>query len=148
MPPNKGHLCSNSTVPDKEYIVLDDLITLLSIIKNLLTCPAIILLNALVIVAVYTKQRLQTMHNMLLTSLAGTDLALGIASQPMFIAREIFRLTGGSMSVYRTLYDTTQSLIAVPSLASLFHLVLCGHEIFLEIPHYPDQIPHNCSSCM
>lgn len=80
------HLCFNSTAPDEDFAVTDDLIKLLAIVINLIACPVIILLNALVIMAIKTKRRLQTRNNTLLASLAGTDLAAGLTSQPAFIA--------------------------------------------------------------
>lgn len=135
-----GHHCSNPTIPNSsgpvdEYADVRYFCSVVAIIINLLTCPFIILLNALVIVAVKTKRRLQTRHNILLASLAGTDLVVGIASQPAFIAREIFRLTGGSFSVYRTLYHITQIATTALCLASLFHLVLISMERFVAMKY-------------
>ena len=44
---------------------------------ELISCPFIVSLNALVMVAVKTKRRLQTHLNILLASLAITDLMVG-----------------------------------------------------------------------
>ena len=136
-----GHHCSNPTIPNSsgpgdEYADVRYFCSVVAIIINLLTCPIIILLNALVIMAVKTKRRLQTMHNILLASLAGTDLVVGIASQPAFIAREIFRLTDGSRFVYSKLYNMiTQQAITTLCLASLFHLVLISIERFVAMKY-------------
>ena len=40
------------------------------------------------------------MHHLILASMAATDLAVGIVIQPVFIAREIARLTDGLLLVY------------------------------------------------
>ena len=127
------HLCSNSTVPDEDYAFIGDLIKVLAIVILLIACPLVILLNALVIVAIKTKRRLQTRSNILLASLAGTDLAMGLTSQPAFIASEISRLAGGSLSVCGTLYDMTINILVVLSLASLFHLVLISADRFVAM---------------
>lgn len=133
-------LCSNQTIPNSsgpinEYADLKDFFRVVAIIINALTCPPTIFLNALVIIAVKTKRRLQTIHNIMLASLAGTDLVVGIACQPAFIAKEIFCLTGGSLSAYRPLYDITQYAIAASCMASLFHLVLISIERFMAMKH-------------
>ncbi|XP_078359602.1 alpha-1A adrenergic receptor-like [Oculina patagonica] len=133
------HLCSNQTINQNssrpEYADVRHFFRVVAVIMNSLTCPPTILLNALVIMAVKTKQRLQTIHNILLASLAGTDLVVGIAAQPAFIGREIFRLTGGSMSVFGTLYDITQTATTSLCLASLFHLVLISIERFVAMKY-------------
>jgi len=69
-----------------KYAAVDFFFTVLSIVINLLTCPLVILLNALLMTAMGKIRRLQTMHNILLASIAGTDLAVGIVSQPICIA--------------------------------------------------------------
>ena len=127
------HLCSNSTVPDEDYAFIGDLIKVLAIVILLIACPLVILLNALVIMAIKTKRRLQTRSNILLACLAGTDLAMGLTSQPGFIAMEISRLAGGSLSTYGTLYDMTRNILVVLCLASLFHLVLISADRFVAM---------------
>jgi len=129
------HLCFNSTAPDVDYALIGDLIKVLAIVTLLIACPLVILLNALVIMAIKTKRRLQTRGNILLASLAGTDLAMGLTSQPAFIAVEIFRLAGGSLSVYGTLFIVVQSAMIVLCLASLFHLVLISADRFVAMKY-------------
>ncbi|KAL9983110.1 hypothetical protein ACROYT_G005239 [Oculina patagonica] len=92
-------LCSfwHSIIHD-DYVVVDYVSIVLAIIINLLTCPFIILLNALFITAVKTKRRLQTTYNILLACLAVTDLLVGIGAQPAFITLEIVILNGGGSS--------------------------------------------------
>jgi len=128
------HLCSNSTALYGDYAFIGDFIIVFAIVILLMTCPLVILLNALVIVAIKTKRRLQTRSNILLASLAGTDLAMGLTSQPTFIAVQISRLAGGSLSAYGTLYDITiYILVRVLCLASLFHLVLISADRFVAM---------------
>ncbi len=75
------------------------------------------------------------MNNILLASLAGTDLVVGIAAQPAFIAREIFYLTNGPMSVNPMFYDLTLIAITSLCLASLFHLMLISIERFVAMKY-------------
>ena len=109
--------------------------TLLSITLNLVTCPFIILMNALVITAIKTKPRLQTTYNVLLASLAATDLMVGVVSQPIFIAQEIFLLSGASLQEYCTLYSKTIYVFLVPCIASLFKLALLSTERYVVIKY-------------
>ena len=59
---------------------------------NLAACPLTIMLNALVMVAVKTRRRLQTHPNILLACLALTDLMVGLLLQPIHITKTIFLL--------------------------------------------------------
>jgi len=126
--------CSRSIIDD-EYIAVDYFFAVLSILLNVLTCPPIILLNTLIIIAVKTKPSLQTMHNILLTCLAGTDLTVGIA-QPAFIAKDILLTVGtSSSSIYCTLSDILQTATLCLCLVSLFHLVLIGIERYVAMKY-------------
>ena len=53
-----------------------------------------ILLNALVIIAVATRHRLRTPSNILLASMAGTDLFTGLIVQPIVVAVHLKRILG------------------------------------------------------
>ena len=111
------------------------LFSVLSIILNLLTCPLTVLLNTLVIIAVKTKPRLQTMHHLILASMAGTDLAVGIVAQPASIAREISHQTGGSLLMYCNLSTLTMITTTLLSLTSLFHLALISVERLIAMKY-------------
>jgi len=117
--------------PDDEYAVF----TVLSIIINLLTCPLVIFLNALFITAMRKKRRLQTMHNILLASMAGTDLAVGIGSQPVFVSQEIFLVAGGSLSVYCKFFTIQRATTSCLCLLSLLHLALIAVERFVAMKY-------------
>ena len=56
------------------------------IVIHAVTCPMTILLNLLVMIAVKTKVRLQSMSNIALACLASTDLMVGLVGQPLLIA--------------------------------------------------------------
>ena len=111
----------------------DKLCSVLSIILNFLTCPLTVLLNTLVMIAVKTKPSLQTMHNVILASMAVTDLAVGVVLQPVFIAREIFRLWGGW--VWIQCYLNTMTMIITSLLFLLFHVVLIALERFIAMKY-------------
>ena len=113
----------------------DKLCSVLSIILNFLTCPLTVLLNTLVMIAVKTKPSLQTMHNVILASMAVTDLAVGVVLQPVFIAREIFRLWGGWVLIQCYLNSMTMIITSLLCLTSLFHVVLIALERFIAMKY-------------
>ena len=107
---------------------MDLTFAVLSIIVNLLTCPLVTLWNSLVIIAVKKKRRLQTKYNVLLACLAGTDLIVGIAAQPVFVTQEIIRIFSGSSSTYCKLKELTKTASICLFLASLLHLAFIAVE--------------------
>ncbi|CAH3179752.1 unnamed protein product, partial [Porites evermanni] len=112
-----------------EYI----LATLPVIALNLGSCPIIILMNALVIIAIKARRRLQSIYNILLACLAGADLAVGLVSQPLFIAQEIFFLSGASVEDYCHFYRKTVFLCLFPSIESLLILALLSMERYIAM---------------
>ena len=58
-----------------------------------ITSPLAILLNASLIVAVLKKKKLQSICNILVASMAASDLLIGAVAQPLFL-RELYRLQG------------------------------------------------------
>lgn len=128
--------CSAPKSPDGGYAIEEYIFSVLAIFMNL-SCPPIILLNALVIAAVATKRRLQSKHNILLASLAVTDLAVGVAAQPAFIAQEIHFLTGGPR--YLTCISTASRIAYVGTiclcLVSCLHLALISVERFVAMKY-------------
>ena len=118
---------------DDEYATVDYIFSVLSILVNLVTCPIVTLLNALFITTMRKKRRLQTMHNILLASMAGTDLAVGIGCQPVFVAQEIFLVAGGSLSVYCKFFIIQRTTTSCLCLLSLIHLALIAVERFVAI---------------
>ena len=109
-------------------------VTLASIILEVLCCPFVILMNVLVIVAVKTTHGLQSPSNILLASLAGTDLLTGTTTLPASIAGEIFAIAGGSVTIYCTLVKKIVSpLRFVSVLTSLFHLGVISVDRYIAI---------------
>ena len=103
------------------------------IAMNTLTCPLIILLNILVMVAVRTKQQLRTKSNIALACLATTDLVVGLVLQPLQIASDVSLLRGDIMFCTITFLSKTVTLSCV--LASFHHLVLMSAERYVAIKH-------------
>ena len=95
----------------KEYFLENTVISLLSTALNLGSCPVIILMNVLVIVAIKTRRRLQSTYNILLACLAGTDLAVGVVSQPLFIAQEIYFRCAWELFCFDLIHVTARNKI-------------------------------------
>ncbi len=104
-------------------------------VLSLATCPFTILLNALVMVAVKTKRRLQTHPNILLACLALTDLMIGLVVQPLHIAKTILLLQGNNFYIFCDTDLAFTISFVISCCASLFHLVLISGERFLAIKH-------------
>ena len=88
-------------------------------------------MSVLVIVAIKTRRRLQSTYNMLLACLAGTDLAVGVVSQPLFIAQEIYFLSGASLVHYIHIFY----VIFIPCLESLLILVVMSIERYIAMKY-------------
>ena len=125
----------NCRVWKEEYHQENYVSTLAAIILNMVTCPVIILLNLLVILAVKTKRRLQTSYNIVLACLAATDLVVGAIVQPSFIFGESLLITGATLTEYCVYYSQTIFLFLVPCLASLHLLTLLSLERYLAIKY-------------
>ena len=85
-------------------------------------------------IAVKTSPRLKTNCNMLLASLAGTDLMTGAIGQPLTVAKQIDRLGGSSVDSYSVcLLEGAVTITSVT--ASIQHLALLSIERYLAIMH-------------
>lgn len=60
-----------------------------SIVINLMSCVPTVIINLLVILAIYRTPAIQTTSNILLCSLALTDLAVGLLVQPIYVMSRI-----------------------------------------------------------
>ena len=123
----------NEAVWKQEYQKERIAFALTAIMLNILSFPVTILMNVLVIMAVKTRLRLQSKYNILLACLAGTDLLVGAASQPSFIAGQIYIIKGLSLSEYCRYHKESVLIFGIPIYASLFHLTLIIMELFLEM---------------
>ena len=102
---------------------------------NALSCPFVILLNILVIVAVKTNRRLRTKSNVSLACLATTDLVVGLVVQPLQIIRHSFMLKGETGTLCSTLAKMTVAINLRCLIASLDHFVVLSGERYLAIKH-------------
>ena len=119
----------------QEYQVEKIAFAITAIILNILSFPVTILMNVLVIMAVKTRRRLQSNYNILLACLAGTDLLVGVASQPTFIAGQIYVTKGLSLTEYCRYFKETHLIFFIPVLASMSHLTLISMERFVALKY-------------
>ena len=131
--------CKNiffQTVP-MQYSSVDVFYGLLvgSAVLNLAACPFTILLNALIMVAVKTKRRLQTHPNILLACLALTDLMVGLVVQPLYITKTIFILQGKDAHNFCDIEVAFSVSFAMFYFAIVFHSLVISGERYLAIKH-------------
>ena len=125
----------NEMVWKREYQVEKIAFAMTAIILNVLSFPATILMNVLVIMVVKTRPRLQSKYNILLACLAGTDLLVGVASQPVFIVAQIYVIKGLSLTDYCLYHKESHVIFYIPILASLYHLTLISIERFVAMKY-------------
>ena len=125
----------NEMVWKQEYQVERIAFAMTSIVLNILSFPVTILMNGLVIMAVKTRSRLRSKYNILLACMAGTDLLVGAASQPTFIAGQISVIKGLSLTEYCRYHKETKTIYTIPILASLYHLTLVSIERFVAMKY-------------
>ncbi|XP_070549554.1 adenosine receptor A2b-like [Ptychodera flava] len=98
------------------------------ILTMYLTVAALcVTLNAGMIAVVYMDKKLHTIPNMLVCSMAVTDLLVGVANIPLYIASKF--------SVFRYLYQCILALsfTIFLSMASTYHLLLIAVDRYLSI---------------
>ena len=100
---------------------------------NLVACPFTILLNALVIIAVKTKRRLQTHPDILLACLALTDLMVGLVVQPLHTTVAIFQ--GKDAHTFCDIQFAFSISFIIFTFATTSHLILISGERYLAIKH-------------
>ena len=119
----------------EEYHKENYVFTLAAVILNIVTCPMTVCVNLLVIVAIKTKPRLQTIYNLLLCALAATDMVVGAVIQPSYVVGEMSLLTGSSLTEYCTQYTRVALLFLSPCIASLLLLALLSIERYLAMKY-------------
>ena len=125
----------NEMVWRKEYQEEKVAFATTAIILNTVSFPVTIVMNVLVIMAVKTRPRLQSKYNILLACLAGTDLLVGVASQPSYIVGQIYVVKGLSLSEYCRYHKLTNFLVLIPMFASVHHLTLISIERFVALKY-------------
>ena len=105
------------------------------IVANAITCPFVILLNIMVMVAVKTNRRLRTKSNVSLACLATTDLFVGLAVQPLQIVHYSLMLQGESGIICGWVHQITGAITLRCVIASLNHFVLLSTERYIAIKH-------------
>ena len=102
---------------------------------NAISCPFVILLNILVMVAVKTNRRLRTKSNVSLACLATTDLVVGLVVQPLQIVYYSFILKGETEVICSRLGRMTIAITTSCLVATLNHFVVLSAERYLAIKH-------------
>ena len=98
------------------------------------TCPAIILLNILVIIAVKTRGALKRTSTIPLSSLAVADLLVGVVSMPLTIALDAFVLQKRfDEAVFCAIDYVNDFLMYITFCASFYHLFAIAWERYVAI---------------
>ena len=106
-------------------------ITVISII----TCPVTTVLNALIMVAVKTKNQVRTKSNIALACLSSTDAVMGVIGLPLFSSWLIVELQGNTCGMHCELIGFTRTSLRLLSIASLLHLAIVNVERYIAIKH-------------
>ena len=106
-------------------------ITVISII----TCPVTTVLNALIMVAVKTKNQVRTKSNIALACLSSTDAVMGVIGLPLFSSWLIVELQGGTFGMHCELIGFTRTSLRLLTIASLLHLAIVNVERYIAIKH-------------
>ena len=113
---------------DLSYAVLVALIVI-----HATTCPFTILLNLLVMIAVKTKARLQSMSNMALACLALTDVMVGLVVQPLFIAHIWNIIQGKTTASACSIQIALRFFLYFFCFSSIVHLFLITLDRYIAI---------------
>ena len=100
---------------------------------NAISCPFVILLNILVMVAVKTNRRLRTKSNVSLACLATTDLVAGLVVQPLQIIYYSFMLKDERGIICSRVDKITAAITLRCIIASLDHFVVLSAERYLAV---------------
>ena len=106
-------------------------ITVISII----TCPVTTSLNALIIVAVKTKNQVRAKSNIALACLSSTDAVMGVIGLPLFSSWLIVELQGNTFGMHCELIGFSRTSLRLLSIASLLHLAMVNVERYIAIKH-------------
>ena len=113
---------------DLSYAILVALIVI-----HTTTCPFTIVLNLLVMIAVKTKARMQSMSNMALACLALTDVMVGFVVQPFFIAQIWNIIQGETTASACSIQIASRFFFHFFCLSSIVHLTLITVDRYVAI---------------
>ena len=102
---------------------------------NAVSCPFVILLNILVMVAEKINRQLRTKSNASLACLATTDLVVGLVVQSLQIVHCSFMLKGETGIICNRVDSITAAITLRCVIASLNHFVVLSVERYLAIKH-------------
>ena len=108
---------------------------IIRIAVHAISCPFVILLNILVMVAVKTNRQLCTKSNVSLACLATTDLFVGLVVQPLQIVHYSFMLKGETGMICSSQSKITIAITTSCLVATLHHFVVLSGERYLAIKH-------------
>ena len=128
--------CGLSFLPINPENISSDLraIFIARIAVNSLTCPLIIVLNILVMVAVKTKRQLRTKSNIVLACLATSDLVVGLIVQPFHIINSSF-LVSGQGNTFCNLNKVTMTLTGKCLMPSFTLSIFISAERYAAVRH-------------
>ena len=106
-----------------------------AVVITLVACPFTVLLNAIVIAAVKTKQQLQTVTNILLASMALTDLITGLITQPLYITMTYYLVIGRTLRGICNISLTVSISYFLTFWASVVHLFLISGERYFAMKY-------------
>ena len=113
---------------DLSYVILFALIVI-----HATTCPFTVVLNLLVMIAVKTKARLQSMSNMALACLALTDVMVGLVVQPLFIAHIWNIIQGKTTASACSIQTALRFFLYFFCFSSIVHLFLITVDRYIAI---------------
>lgn len=105
--------------------------TIASVTVTSIASPMAILLNAVLIIAVINKEKLQSICNILLASMAVADVLIGAVAQPLFFAAGIFHLQNDYEKVCTLVLAGFFSMYLQS--ASIYHLTVISCERYIAI---------------
>ena len=104
-------------------------------VVSIITCPVTTVLNALIMVAVKTKNQVRTKSNIALACLSSTDAVMGVIGLPLFSAWLIVELQGNTFGMHCELIGFTRTSLRLLTIASLLHLAIVNVERYIAIKH-------------